>query len=161
MTRTGHALLKAKLKELNAPIGGELSGHIFFSERWYGFDDGIYAAVRLLEILAKDSRTSSEIFADIPNSANTPELKLAMADDKKFQFMEKFIATAKFPEAKITTIDGIRIDFADGFGLVRPSNTTPAIILRFEGETEKALERIKNIFREQLLKTDENLKLPF
>lgn len=161
MTRTGHALLKAKVKELNAPIGGELSGHIFFAERWYGFDDGIYAAARLLEILAKDSRTSNEIFADIPNSANTPELKLAMADDKKFQFMEKFIATAKFPEAKITTIDGIRIDFADGFGLVRPSNTTPAIILRFEGETEKALERIKNIFREQLLKTDENLKLPF
>jgi phosphomannomutase/phosphoglucomutase len=161
MSRTGHALLKAKVKELNAPIGGELSGHMFFRERWYGFDDGLYAGARLLEILAKDPRSSSEIFADIPDSINTPELKMGMPEEEKYKFMEKFIREAKFPEAQITTIDGIRVDFPDGFGLVRPSNTTPYIILRFEGHTKEALERIKEIFREQLLALDKHLELPF
>ena len=161
MVRTGHALLKAKMKELNAPIGGELSGHIFFKERWYGFDDGVYSAARLLEILSKDPRSSSEVFAEIPNSVNTPELKLAMPDDEKYEFMKRFIVRAKFPEANITTIDGIRVDFNDGFGLVRASNTTPCIIFRFEGETQKALQRIKRIFKQQLLEMDKNLVLPF
>lgn len=161
MTRTGHALLKARVKELNAPIGGELSGHMFFRERWYGFDDGLYAGARLLEILAKDKRSTHEIFASIPNSVNTPELKLPMPDVEKYKFMERFIKEAKFPKAIISTMDGIRVDFPDGFGLVRPSNTTPCIILRFEGHTQKALERIKNIFKEQLLALDKNLELPF
>lgn len=161
MTRTGHALLKAKLKELNAPIGGELSGHIFFSERWYGFDDGVYAGARLLEIIAKDARSSSEIFAAIPNSINTPELQLAMPDEEKYHFIQSFIKQANFPEAQITTIDGIRVDFDYGFGLVRASNTTPAIILRFEGETQAALDKIKELFRTQLLALDKTLVLPF
>ena len=161
MSRTGHALLKAKVKELNAPIGGELSGHIFIRERWYGFDDALYCGARLLEILAQDPRVSSEIFADIPDSINTPELKIAMSDEEKYKFMEKFVKEARFPEAKITTIDGIRVDFPDGFGLVRPSNTTPYIILRFEGHSEEALERIKKIFKDQLLTLDKNLELPF
>ncbi len=115
----------------------------------------------MLEILSKDPRSSSEVFAEIPNSVNTPELKLAMSDEEKYEFMKKFIAQAEFPEANITTIDGIRVDFDDGFGLVRASNTTPCIIFRFEGETLKALERIKKIFKQQLLQLDKNLELPF
>lgn len=161
MGRTGHALVKARMKELNAPIGGELSGHFFIKERWYGFDDGIYAGARLLEILAKDPRTCSEIFAAIPNSFNTPELKIKIADTKKYQFMELFIKEAKFPDGEVNTVDGIRVDFADGFGLMRPSNTTPAIVFRFEGDSEKALERIQHQFKEQLLALDAKLDLPF
>lgn len=161
MGRTGHALLKARVKELNAPMGGELSGHFFFQERWYGFDDGIYAGARLLEILAKDPRPSSEIFATIPDSINTPELKMPISDETKYAFMQQFLKQAKFPNAKINTVDGIRVDFADGFGLMRPSNTTPSIIFRFEGETQTALDRIKNMFKTQLLTIDNKLDLPF
>lgn len=164
MSKTGHALMKAKMQELNAPLGGELSGHIFFKERWYGFDDGIYTGARLLEIISKDSRSVSKIFADIPNSINTPELKMDISEDAKYQFMEKFLSKAKqakYNDTKISTIDGIRIDFNDGFGLVRASNTTPSIIFRFEGDTPEALARIKKIFKQQLLAVDENLNLPF
>ena len=159
--RTGHALIKARIKQLKTPVAGELSGHFFFSERWYGFDDGIYSGARLLEMLSKDSRTSSEIFADIPDSLNTPELKLQIADDVKYDFMEKFVKASKFPDAEVNTIDGIRVDFADGFGLMRPSNTTPAITFRFEGDSQEALERIIALFKDQLLALDSTLKLPF
>jgi phosphomannomutase / phosphoglucomutase len=161
MIQTGHAILKAKVKAVNAPVAGELSGHIFYTERWYGFDDGIYDAARILELLSQDSRTCSEIFATVPDSINTPELKMEMADDKKFKFMEDFMAQAKFPDGKIITIDGLRVDFKDGFGLMRPSNTTPIIIFRFEGDTKEALVRIQNTFREKLLAFDKNLVLPF
>jgi phosphomannomutase/phosphoglucomutase len=162
MIRTGHSLLKAKIEELQSPIGGELSGHIFFKERWYGFDDGIYDAARMLEIIAKDGRSSAYIFADIPNSVNTPELKLDIADDRKFGFMEEFIAKARFADAtNITTIDGIRVDFKDGFGLMRCSNTSPAITFRFEGDTKEILARIEKEFKDQILALDKNLKLPF
>lgn len=161
MIQTGHAILKAKVKEVNAPVAGELSGHIFYSERWYGFDDGIYDAARIVELLSQDSRTCSEIFATIPDSINTPELKMDMADDKKFKFMEDFAVKAEFGDAKVITTDGLRIEFKDGFGLMRPSNTTPIIIFRFEGDTQEALVHIQKIFREQLLKFSKDLVLPF
>lgn len=161
MGKTGHSFVKAKMKEVNALLAGEFSGHIFIKERWFGFDDGIYAASRLAEIIAKKNQSTAAIFAALPKSVNTPELKLPMADDKKFAFMDKLVAKTKFDEGKVTTIDGIRVDFKDGFGLARPSNTTPYIILRFEADTADALKRIQNIFREKLLALEPNLQLPF
>lgn len=161
MSKTGHSLIKAKMKETGALLAGEMSGHIFFKERWYGFDDGLYTAVRLLEILSRDSRSPQEIFGALPNSVNTPELNIKFAEGEHYAFIEKFAKSAKFGGAEITTIDGLRADFADGWGLVRASNTTPSLVLRFEAETEAALNRIQNDFREQMLKVDSLLKLPF
>jgi phosphomannomutase/phosphoglucomutase len=161
MWRTGHSVLKAKLQETKGPLAGEMSGHIFFNDRWYGFDDGLYTGVRLLEIIANDQRSCSEIFAALPNSVNTPELKLAIADDRKFKFMEEFKTKAKFSEGTVNTIDGVRVDFPYGFGLVRPSNTTPYLTLRFEADNAENLQRVQNIFREQLLALDKSLVLPF
>jgi phosphomannomutase/phosphoglucomutase len=138
-----------------------MSGHFFFVERWYGFDDAIYAGARLLEIVAKQNKTVDEIFKDLPNSVNTPELRLPMPDDKKFTFMGEFKRSAEFPGGKIITIDGIRVDFPNGFGLIRPSNTTPYLILRFEANTEQELKRIQDLFRTELLKVDPKLQLPF
>lgn len=161
MWKTGHSLLKSKMREENAPVAGEMSGHIFFKERWYGFDDGLYAGARLLEILAKDPRKVNEIFADLPDSVNTPELKLPIPEDQKQAFMTKLIDQSTFPQGKVCTIDGLRVDFADGWGLVRVSNTSPYLTLRFEAMDQPALERIQNLFREQLLAVDRSLQLPF
>jgi phosphomannomutase/phosphoglucomutase len=161
MYKTGHSLLKAKMQEMNALLSGEMSGHIYFKERWYGFDDGLYTGVRLLEILSQQKLTSAELFHTIPDSINTPELKLPMAEKRKFGFMETLIRNANFSGAEINTIDGLRVDFADGWGLIRPSNTTPYLILRFEADDEKGLIRIQQVFRELLLKLDNTLELPF
>lgn len=161
MWKTGHSLVKAKLRETGAPLAGEMSGHIFFQERWYGFDDGLYTAARLLEILASEVRSCSEIFNSLPNSINTPELKLMLPEERKFAFMEEFKAKAKFPLAKINTIDGLRVDFNYGFGLVRPSNTTPCLVLRFEADTQVNLKHIQTLFRHELLAVDGSLHLPF
>lgn len=161
MWKTGHSLVKAKLRETGALLAGEMSGHTFFKERWYGFDDGLYTAARLLEILAATSKTCSELFAEIPNSINTPELKLPLAEEEKFNFMDLFKQQATFDNAQITTIDGLRADFADGWGLIRPSNTSPYLILRFEANDIAGLQRIQNLFREQLLKVQLDLLLPF
>lgn len=161
MWKTGHSLLKKKMREMGALLAGEMSGHIFFKERWYGFDDGMYTGVRLLEILSRTTRTASEIFSELPDSLNTPELKLPMEESEKFSFMQKLIAETTFSGGKITTIDGLRVDFADGWGLIRPSNTTPYLILRFEADDEKSLQQIQTIFRQQLLAVDAALKLPF
>lgn len=162
MVQTGHSLVKAKMKQVGALIAGELSGHIFFKERWYGFDDGVYSAVRYAELLAQNTRTCSEMFAALPNSVNTPELKLPVAEEKKSALMHDIVAKMQFgDDATITTIDGVRADFKDGFGLIRQSNTTPYLIMRFEGDTQEALQRITELFRTQLLKVDANLRLPF
>jgi len=138
-----------------------MSGHIFFKERWYGFDDAMYAAARLLEILSNDDRSASEIFNEIPNSINTPELNISFEEGEHHKFIEKFIASAKFEEAKITTIDGLRADFADGWGLVRGSNTTPSLVIRFEADTDEALARIQDAFKAAMLAVDETIDLPF
>jgi phosphomannomutase/phosphoglucomutase len=163
MWRTGHSLIKAKMRETAAELAGEMSGHFFFKERWYGFDDGIYAAARLLEILAGDlhGRTPEEIFATLPKSVSTPELKIELAEGEHYQFMDKFRQQADFGDATLITIDGVRADWPDGWGLVRASNTTPVLVLRFEADNAVALKRIQQVFRKQLLAVDYTLKMPF
>jgi phosphomannomutase len=145
MWKTGHSLVKAKLKETGAPIAGEMSGHIFFSERWYGFDDGMYTAARLLEILSREDDPSAVLNA-LPQSFNTPELNVACEEGEPHALIEKLRETAQFPGSELVTIDGLRADYPDGFGLIRASNTTPVLVLRFEGHTSEALERIEADF---------------
>jgi phosphomannomutase/phosphoglucomutase len=163
MWRTGHSLIKAKMRETEAELAGEMSGHFFFKERWYGFDDGIYAGARLMEILAGDleERTPEAIFATLPKGVSTPELKIELAEGEHYRFMEKFKAQATFGDATLVTIDGVRADWPDGWGLVRASNTTPVLVLRFDADNEGALRRIQQVFREQLLAVEPGLKLPF
>jgi phosphomannomutase/phosphoglucomutase len=161
MWRTGHSILKAKLFELDAALAGEMSGHIFFKDEWFGFDDGIYVGARLLRILSQQTRKVSQVFAELPNSVNTPELKLPMAEDRKQAFMQQLISQGDFSGAKLITIDGVRVEFPDGWGLIRPSNTSPYLILRFEADTKAGLEKIKHLFSQQLLKIDPRLQLPF
>jgi phosphomannomutase / phosphoglucomutase len=161
MWKTGHSFIKAKLKESGALLAGEMSGHIFFKERWYGFDDGLYTAARLLELLSRDSRPTQAIFASLPNTVNTPELNLKFAEGEHFSVIKELVQRARFPDAKLTTIDGLRADFADGFGLVRASNTTPVLVLRFEADNQAALERIQNRFRELILSVRPGIELPF
>jgi phosphomannomutase/phosphoglucomutase len=159
--KTGHSFMKAKIKETNAALAGEMSGHFFFNERWFGFDDGIYAAARLLEIIDQENRPANEIFDDLPNSVSTPELKCQTKEGENYSFMKEFKKVADFPDANLTTIDGIRADFTDGWGLVRCSNTTPCLVFRFDADTKEALEKIKKEFKDQILAVDSKLKLPF
>jgi phosphomannomutase / phosphoglucomutase len=163
MWRTGHSLIKAKMRETGAELAGEMSGHFFFKERWFGFDDGIYAAARLLEILAGDleGRSPEEIFATLPSSVSTPELKIEMDEGEHYRFMDKLRQQANFEDATLITIDGLRADWPDGWGLVRASNTTPVLVLRFEADNAAALKHVQQLFRKQLLAVDPALKLPF
>ena len=161
MWKTGHSFIKARLKETGALLGGEMSGHIFFRERWYGFDDALYSAARLLEILSRDERSVSEIFDEIPNSINTPELNVSFEEGAHHTFMNNFIRTANFEGAKITTIDGLRADFDDGWGLVRASNTTPSLVIRFEADNNDALKRIQDLFGDAMNAVDSDVALPF
>jgi len=143
MYKTGHSLIKAKMKEVSSPLGGEMSGHIFFKERWYGFDDGTYAGARLLEILSRVPDAGMVLNA-LPTSFSTPELNVACKEGEPHAVVEALIKSAKFAApAKISTIDGVRVDWPDGFGLIRASNTTPVLVLRFEGHTQQAMERIE------------------
>jgi len=143
MYKTGHSLIKARMKELDAPFGGEMSGHIFFKERWYGFDDGTYAACRLLEIVSRVA-DANRLLDDLPTSFSTPELNVACAEGEAPGLVRQAVALADFGlQATVNTIDGLRVDWPDGFGLMRSSNTTPVLVLRFEGHTEAALERIQ------------------
>ncbi len=143
MFRTGHSLIKAKMKETNSPLGGEMSGHIFFKERWFGFDDGTYAGCRLLEILSKHPDANA-VLNGLPTSFSTPELNVPCAEGESHGLVEQMAARADFKApAEVSTIDGIRVDWPDGFGLVRGSNTTPVLVLRFEGQTQAALDRIE------------------
>jgi phosphomannomutase len=143
MYKTGHSLIKAKMKEVNSPLGGEMSGHIFFKERWYGFDDGTYAGARLLEIVSRVPDAGA-LLNGLPTSFSTPELNVACKEGEPHTVVEALIKAASFPApAKISTIDGVRVDWPDGFGLIRASNTTPVLVLRFEGHTQEALHRIE------------------
>jgi phosphomannomutase len=161
MYKTGHSLIKNKMREVDSPFAGEMSGHFFFKERWYGFDCGIYSACRLLEILALDERDPAEVLGSLPNSFSTPELKLQMSEGENHAFIAQMQEKARFSDARVTTIDGVRADFADGWGLVRASNTTPILVLRFEADTEEGLQRIKDIFRQQMLAIKSDLRMPF
>ncbi|MFS2053603.1 phosphomannomutase/phosphoglucomutase [Variovorax sp. Varisp41] len=141
--KTGHSLIKAKMKELDSPLGGEMSGHIFFKERWFGFDDGTYAGCRMLEILSR-SPNASDVLNALPTSFSTPELNVKCAEGEPHAVVERLLKEASFEApAKVSTIDGLRVDWPDGFGLIRASNTTPVLVLRFEGQTQAALERIE------------------
>jgi len=161
MYKTGHSLIKAYMKEIGSPFAGEMSGHFFFGERWYGVDDGIYAAARLLEILAGTDAPPEAILNSLPTSFSTPELKVEMQEGENHAFIDALQAKARFEGAKVTTIDGVRADFADGWGLVRASNTTPILVVRFDAESEEALKRIKNVFRAKMLAVNPDLELPF
>lgn len=161
MWKTGHSLIKAKMKETGALLAGEMSGHIFFKERWFGFDDGMYSAARLLEILSLDTRSADHIFAAFPVNLSTPEINIEVTEETKFQIIERLQNEGKWDNASLTTLDGVRADFPKSWGLVRASNTTPMLVLRFEGETADDLEQIKVLFREQLLAIVPDLDLPF
>src|SRR6185503_7943552 len=159
--QTGHSLIKAKLKASGAPLAGEMSGHIFFKERWYGFDDGIYCGARLLEILSRE-KDPSRVLEELPDAPSTPELNWKLAEGEPQVLMQKLQAMQPFRNAqRVLTIDGVRAEYADGFGLARASNTTPVIVLRFEGDTQGALKRIQEEFRKVLQPLKSGAPLPF
>ncbi len=161
MWKSGHSLLKSKMLELGATLGGEMSGHIMFNERWYGFDDGLYAGARLLELLSADHRPVSEVFKSYPVGVITPEYSIPAEDQTKFELIVKIKEHLSTPAATITEIDGIRVDFDNGWGLVRASNTTPSLTLRFEGIDEDALALIMGQFRDAIISADPSLQIPF
>ena len=161
MWKTGHSLIKAKLRETGAPLAGEMSGHVFFKERWYGFDDGVYAGARLLEILSRVADPSGPL-ESLPDSVNTPELQIKLAEGENFKLIEKLQREAKFEGAsEVITIDGVRAEYPDGFGLARASNTTPVVVLRFEGDNAAALARIQGAFRSAILAVAPAVQLPY
>lgn len=159
MWKTGHSLIKGKMKETGALLAGEMSGHIFFKERWFGFDDGLYSAVRLLEILSNRSEDADVLFDAYPEDVSTPELNIDVTDEGKFSIIEGLQAL-EFEGGNANRIDGVRVDYADGWGLIRASNTTPVLVLRFEAESETALERIRSEFQQRLTQVDPSLTIP-
>jgi phosphomannomutase / phosphoglucomutase len=160
--KTGHSLVKAKLRETGAPLAGEMSGHIFFKERWYGFDDGLYAGARLLEILSR-APDVTQALEGLPDSISTPELQLALdREGENHALIASLQKSARFEGAtEVITIDGLRVEYPDGFGLMRASNTTPVVVLRFEADTDAALSRIQADFRRVLAGALPGAKLPF
>ncbi|HEX2532030.1 MAG TPA: phosphomannomutase/phosphoglucomutase [Burkholderiaceae bacterium] len=161
MWKTGHSLIKAKMRETGAPLGGEMSGHLFFKDRWYGFDDGLYAGARMLELLSRLADPSATLNA-LPQASSTPELHLRLQEGENFALIAKMQSEARFPGAdEIITIDGLRVEYPDGFGLARSSNTTPVVVMRFEGESAEALQRIQGEFRREILALKPDARLPF
>lgn len=159
--KTGHSFIKSKMKESGALLAGEMSGHIFFKERWYGFDDGLYAGARLLEYLSRQP-DANRVLHDLPNSINTPELQIRLKEGENYALIARLQKDAKFTDVQnLITIDGLRVEYADGFGLMRSSNTTPVVVLRFEADNEEALARIQHDFRRVLLNAEPGLQLPF
>ncbi|WP_277188060.1 phosphomannomutase/phosphoglucomutase [Caballeronia sp. BR00000012568055] len=161
MWKTGHSLVKAKLRETGAPLAGEMSGHVFFKDRWYGFDDGLYTGARLLEILSRVA-DPSKLLNDLPDSLSTPELQIKMEEGENVKLISALQKNAKFTGADdVLTIDGLRVEYPDGFGLARSSNTTPVVVMRFEADNEAALKRIQEDFRRVILAEKADAKLPF
>ena len=159
MSPTGHFHIKNTLKKTNAPLAGEMSGHIFFNDKWHGFDDGHYSAFRLLEIMNSLNMTLSSILNQLPKAYSTPELNINVEEEKKFKIVKDFVNKAQFEGGSKVTIDGLRVDFDDGWGLMRASNTTPKLVLRFEAQTPSRLNEIKNIFLDQLKLIDETIQI--
>ncbi|MEX2326474.1 MAG: phosphomannomutase/phosphoglucomutase, partial [Pseudomonadales bacterium] len=157
ISRSGHSFIKAKMLETGAALGGEMSGHICFGERWYGFDDGLYAAARLLEIVGSQSEGLDELLAQFPTSVSTPEIRIPVDEHHKFGIVQSLVDGPSFGDGTVTTIDGLRIDFADGWGLVRASNTSPGLTLRFEADNTGVLKRIAELFKERLQAVDNSL----
>jgi len=161
MWKSGHSLIKARMKETGALLAGEFSGHICFKERWFGFDDALYAAARLVELLSYDPRTSAEIFEDFPDTLSTPELKASLPEGKSFAVMEALMADHDFGDARVIDIDGLRVEYGDSWGLVRASNTTPSLTFRFEADDKTAMRHVQDAFRSAVLKIDPSIVLPF
>lgn len=161
MSPTGHSLVKRIMKEEQAALAGEMSGHIFFKDRWYGFDDALYSACRLLEILSQSTQTVGAQFDLIPNSVNTPEIQIPIADEHKFGFMERFCESAQFEDADLIRIDGLRVEYAHGWGLLRASNTSPCLVARFEAQDEVSLQQIMAVFKTKIAAVDDQLMLSF
>lgn len=161
MHRSGHSFMKQKMQETGAPLGGEFSAHIFIKDRWFGFDDGLYAAARVLEILSHLQHSAHEEFASFPSSLNTPEIKLPVPEAAKFELMQRIIDKAKFPGAKVVLLDGLRVEYSDGWGLVRASNTSAALLLRFEADTLPRLRAIQVSFKALIHSADKGLELNF
>ena len=161
LSKTGHAFMKEKMAETGALLGGEFSGHIFFGERWYGFDDALYAAARLAEIVSNQGKTLDQLMTAFPETANTPEILIPVPESAKFAVMQKFVDGASFPEGKVNTLDGMRVDFNDGWGLIRASNTSAALTARFEASTPEQLRLIMDAFRGQLAATGSGLEIPY
>jgi phosphomannomutase/phosphoglucomutase len=161
MWKTGHSLVKAKMRETGAPLGGEMSGHVFLKDRWYGFDDGLYAGARLLELLSRENDPSACLNA-LPQSVSTPELQLKLAEGENFALIEQLQQQAQFAGAQqVITIDGVRVEYEDGFGLARSSNTTPVVVMRFEAQSQAALQRIQEQFRRAILQVKPDAVLPY
>jgi phosphomannomutase/phosphoglucomutase len=161
MWKTGHSLIKTRMRETGAQLAGEMSGHFFFKERWYGFDDGLYAGARMLELLSK-VQDISQTLADLPDSVSTPELQIPLAEGENVALVEALRARGGFNNAKeVILIDGVRVEYPDGFALARPSNTTPVVVLRFEADNKAALERIQRDFRQAILAVRPDANLPF
>lgn len=161
MSRTGHSFIKAKIKEVNADFAAEMSGHIFFNDRWPGFDDGVYAGARLVEVLSKVGN-GNELLKNLPNAVSTPELQIPTAEGENFTLVEKLKKQAKFDDAeRIIDIDGVRVEWKDGFALARPSNTTPVVVLRFEADSKEGLARIQDQFRKEIQKVAPDAEIPF
>lgn len=161
MWKSGHSLVKAKLKETGAALAGEMSGHIFFNDRWFGFDDALYSSARMVQILSEDMRPTDEVFAELPDSINTPEINIPIGENQNQQFIKQMFSLAHFDDAKIIDIDGMRVEFNDGWGLIRASNTTPSLTLRFEADNQASLIRIQSLFKQLMLQIKPDLSLPF
>ena len=161
MCKCGHSNMKTKMAETGALLGGELSGHIFIKDRWYGFDDGIYAAARIVEILSQLEHSVSDEFASYPTAYSTPEIKLPVTDENKFELMKRLIEKADFPGAELVTLDGIRVNYSDGWGLIRASNTSPNLLLRFEADTLQRLQAIQAEFNALIHNLDKSLDINF
>ena len=159
MSPTGHFHIKNTLKKTNAPLAGEMSGHIFFNDQWYGFDDGHYSAFRLIEVLKNSKSSLSTIFDQLPKAYSTPEININVDESKKFKIVDDFVSQSDFGKAEKITIDGLRVNFSDGWGLLRASNTTPKLVLRFEANSPERLDEIQNIFLNQLKKIDETINI--
>lgn len=161
MWKTGHSFIKRKMKETGAALAGEMSGHVFYKDRWFGFDDALYTAARLLEIIAGQAETIDTLLAELPQDLSTPELAIGTTDERKFRVIEALQRNGQFAGGQITDIDGVRVDFQDGWGLVRASNTTPKLVCRFEADNEDSLKKIQHLFKQQLLGVDSQLQIPF
>ncbi|OGV28291.1 MAG: phosphoglucomutase [Legionellales bacterium RIFCSPHIGHO2_12_FULL_37_14] len=161
MCPTGHSIVKGVMQEVNAPLAGEMSGHLFFKDRWYGFDDALYSACRLLELVALKNATVSQQFSAIPVSVSTPELKIPIEETQKFELMRRFSEEISFADTNRITIDGVRVEFAKGWGLLRASNTTPCLVARFEADSQADLQSIQDMFKDALLSLAKGLTLPF
>ncbi len=160
ISRTGHSFIKKSMKENNAILGGEMSGHIFFNDKWFGFDDGVYAFLRIMELL-RDKKDYDKIFNNLPQSVTTPEIAIQFKENNHFTFMDKFVKLAVFDDCQTIDIDGLKVIYDDCWGLIRCSNTTSCVVLRFEADDENSMNRIKSKFRDAMLKIDKDLEIPF